>query len=120
MYAAMDAALAACGDVGQVTAQLVRCLVDLLVLSDGGEVTAQGAALAARQELAARLGKARVSAAMEALWSLQVKIRAEDRESGLALALSVISRRLAPQQDAQPAGGPAAPLSAIRELLGST
>jgi len=120
MYAAMDAALSACGDTGQVAAQLVKCLTDLLVLSGGGEVTAQGAALAARQELAARLGAARVSAAMAALWDLQVKIRAEDRESGLALALAVISRRLAPQQDARPADGPAAPLADIRALLGST
>lgn len=96
LYAAMDAALAACGDPQQVTREVTGCLIDLLKLSCGGEVTAQGEALTARQALLARTGRERVSAAMAVLWDLAVKVKAEDRETGLALALSAVSRRLCP------------------------
>jgi DNA polymerase-3 subunit gamma/tau len=101
MYAAMDGALAVTGDPAAVTRGLARCLADLLVLScDGGAVTAQGAALEARRDLLARLGKARASRAMAVLWDLMTKVRAEDRTAGLRVALAVLSRHLCAQPGA--------------------
>jgi DNA polymerase III subunit gamma/tau len=122
MYAAMDAALSCYGDPGQVARQLVLCLRDLQVLSCGGDVSAQGAALAARQDLIARLGPVRVSAAMGVLWDLHARVRVDDRETALTLALSVVARKLAPREQAAPiaaGGGERASVDFMREALGS-
>jgi DNA polymerase III subunit gamma/tau len=124
LYAALDGALASLGDPGHVARELVRCLRDLLVLGCGAGVSAQGEALAARQELAARLGAARVNRAMLAMWDLQVRVRVDDREAGLVLAVSAVARCLCPQalEEAQPIardGSAAAPYAEIRSLLGS-
>lgn len=94
MYAALDAALAAYGDPSYAASELVRCLVDVLKLTQGGESTVQGPALAARQGLADRLGSARVIAAMTVLWELQTRVRLEDRRAALSVALAMISRKL--------------------------
>jgi DNA polymerase-3 subunit gamma/tau len=96
MRTAMTGALSSCGDAGQVTRELVRCLADLQVLSCGADIGLHGGALEVRQDLIARLGPVRVHAAMAVLWDLQVKVKAEDRETSLALALSMVSRRLCP------------------------
>lgn len=116
MYAAMDEALSSVGDAGQVTRELTRCLADLLVLSCGEPVNAQGRALAVRQELLGRLGKARVSKAMAVLWDLMTKIRAEDRTAGLQVALAVLSRCLCPQQAAPIAPAAGGEKSSLAEL----
>jgi DNA polymerase III subunit gamma/tau len=122
VYAAMSAALASYGDPGHVARELVRCLSDLLVLSCGGDVTAQGEALAARQELASRLGAARVHAAMAVLWDLHARVRVDDRETALTLALAMVARKLAPREQAAPivaGGGERASVEFMRETLGS-
>jgi DNA polymerase III subunit gamma/tau len=93
MFAGLDRALAAYGDAGHVTDEVILCLCDLIVLSQGGEVAAQGAELAARRDLSARLGPARVQAAMGVLWDLKAKVHVGGRP-GLSLALSMVSRRL--------------------------
>jgi DNA polymerase-3 subunit gamma/tau len=122
MYAAMDAALAAYGDPGHVTRELVRCLADLQVLCCGGPVTAQGEALEARKALAARLGPARVLGAMTVLWDLHARVRIEDRRACLQLALSQVGKALCPPP-AVPApiaagGGQPASLDFMRTALG--
>lgn len=94
MWTVLDAAVGAAGDPSWVTSQIVSCLRDLLVLSSGGQVPAQGEALAVRQSLAARLGPGPVSAAMRVLWDYQTCIRVEDRASGLVLATREISEKL--------------------------
>ena len=122
MFAAMDRALSACGDPGHVTRELVRCLRDLLVLSCNAPVAAQGASLEARRELAARLGAPRVHAAMAVLWDLLARVRVDDRETALALALSVVSRKLGAHPDPAPiaaGGGAKASLAEITDILGS-
>jgi DNA polymerase III subunit gamma/tau len=121
MYAALDRALASCGDAGHVTRQLVACLADLLVLSCGADAAVQGEALAARQDLVARLGVPRVQAAMAVLWELQAKVRFDDRETALKVALSVVSGKLAPPPAAPIAqdGGGKASLAYMQEMLGS-
>ena len=122
MYAALDAALSSVGDPARLTRELIFTLRDVLVLSCGASIDRQGAALAARQDLAARLGKARAEAAMAVLWDLATRVRADDREPALTLALAMVSRRLnAEARAAEPigrAGDAPATGGDIRELLG--
>jgi DNA polymerase III subunit gamma/tau len=122
MYDSMARALASYGDPGHVARELVRCLADLLVLTCGGEVAAQGEALTARQELSARLGAVRVHAAMAVLWDLHARVRVDDRETALTLALAVVARKLAPREQAAPiapGGGDKASVEFMRETLGA-
>lgn len=122
MYAAQQRALASYGDPGHVARELVACLSDLLVLSCGGDVTAQGSMLDARRDLAARLGAPRAHAAMAVLWDLHARVRVDDRETALTLALAMVAKRLAPREQAAPivpAGGERASADFIREALGS-
>lgn len=120
MYAAMDRALASYGDPGQVARELVLCLRDLLVLSCGAAVSAQGEALAARRELIGRLGVPRVQAAMAVLWDLHARVRVDDRETALTLALSMVAGKLAPPAaPIVPTGGERASVDFMRETLGS-
>ena len=123
MYAALDDAMASLGDPAHVARELGGCLRDLLVLGCGGEIARQGEALAARRELAARVGVARAHAALGELWSLLSKVRADDREAGLSLAAAMIARRLCPEalEDRAPiaaGGGEPASLSYIRSVVG--
>jgi DNA polymerase III subunit gamma/tau len=124
LFAALDGALAANGDCSHVTRQVVWCLRDLLVLSAGGQVAAQGEALRVRQGLATRLGAPRVASALAVLWDLQARVRVEDREVGLTLAVVMVSRRLCPKPEEAPSiamGGPAhAGIADIRSIMGAT
>lgn len=103
LYAALDEALSWTADYAWVIRQLVGCLRDLLVLGEGGPVSAQGAALAARQDLVTRLSPAAVVEAMRILWDMLVRIRLEDRRAGLEMALALAAERLAPQAREVPA-----------------
>jgi DNA polymerase-3 subunit gamma/tau len=122
MYAALASALASAGDPAHVTREVIRTLRDLLVLSCGAPIDAQGEELAARHDLAARLGTARVQAAMAVLWDLAVKVKADDREASLSLALAMVSRRLRPgnrvPEPIGTGGGDVASKEDIRNLLG--
>jgi DNA polymerase III gamma/tau subunit len=119
LYGGMREALASCGDPGHVTRELVRCLTDLQVLSCGADISAQGDALAVRQALAARLSPQRVNAALAVLWDLHAKVKVDDRETALALALSMVSRRLCPPAEPPiaPAGDAPASAADIRSIL---
>lgn len=120
MYAAMDDAVAATGSAGQVAADLVSCLIDLLVLSCGGSVAAQGDGLARRQDLLARVGVSRAQSAMAVLWELHVKIHAEDRQTGLQLALEAVRRKLCPPPKPVPiAAGNPATAAEMKDILGA-
>jgi DNA polymerase-3 subunit gamma/tau len=122
MYEALARALVSYGDAGHVARQLVLALRDLLVLSCGGCIAAQGEALAARQALAARLGGARAHAAMAVLWDLHARVRLDDRDTALTLALAMVARKLAPREQAAPiapGGGERASVEFMRETLGS-
>jgi DNA polymerase-3 subunit gamma/tau len=106
VYAALDEAVAQAGDASAVTGSLVSCLADLLVLRCGGAVAAQGAPLAARRALAARLDVSRLTAAMRALWDLQTRVRVEDRPAALKLAAAVVTERLCPGLKSWPQTAP--------------
>jgi len=96
MYAELDRALLTCSDYPALTRQLVTCLRDVLVLSAGGTVAAQGEALQGRLLLAHSVDSRRVVRAMGVLWDLQVRCRTEDRRAGLELAAAVLSEKLCP------------------------
>ncbi len=122
LFKLLDDVVASTGDYAWVTGQVIRCLRDLLVLSEGGSVAVQGHALTARQDLAARLGPSRIVAAMRVLWDLQVKVRTEDRAAGLSLAAVMVSEKLCPQPaaDYPDSSGrqQGAPLDQLRAVLG--
>jgi DNA polymerase-3 subunit gamma/tau len=122
MYASAARALASYGDPGHVARELVNCLAEMLVLSCGGEVTAQGEALAARRDLVSRLGAGRAQAAMAVLWDLHARVRVDDRETALKLALAMVARKLAPREvtaPIAPGGGERASVDFMRETLGA-
>lgn len=122
LYATLDAALTTAGSPAHVTRELIRTLRDLLVLSCGHPIGMQGEALAVRQELAGRLSVVRVEAAMAVLWDMATRVRADDREAELTVALSMMSRRLSTEaRVAGPigrTGGETASREDIRTLLG--
>jgi DNA polymerase III subunit gamma/tau len=120
MYDAMDAALASAGDPGQVAREVTECLCDLLRLSCGAGIAATGQALAARQGLAARLGRDRVQAAMTVLWDLMTRVRADDRKAGLELSLAMVAKKLSVEPvPIAPAGSQKASPEEIRSIMGA-
>jgi DNA polymerase-3 subunit gamma/tau len=102
MFGQLDEVLYQNGSFTEISAKLVHCLRDLLVLLGGGAVTAQGARLEARKILASQLDAVRVSRAMQVLWELQTRGARTEPRATLELACTVVSERLAPPQ-AQPA-----------------
>lgn len=98
LFAELDKVLLAHSDYSQITAALVSCLRDVLVLGAGGTVTAQGEALAARQRLAHNTEARRVVNAMRVLWDLSVRVRTEDKRAGLELAVTMVADKLCPPQ----------------------
>lgn len=98
LFAELDRVLLSHGDYAQITASLVSCLRDVLVLGAGGTVPAQGEALASRQRLAHNVESRRVVNAMRVLWDLQVRVRTEDKRAGLELAVTMVADKLCPPQ----------------------
>jgi DNA polymerase III subunit gamma/tau len=89
------------GDVGDpalITARVVRCLRDVLVLKAGGPLACSGVALTARQELAV-LSAERCVAALKIMWDLQ-KVRALDARASLDLAVIMCAEQLRPMASA--------------------
>lgn len=99
LFERTDEVLNQTGDAGSVCAALVSALKDLLVVSAGGSVSAQGEALTARQGLAARIPDDKVCAAMRVLWELRCRGVGADR-AGLDLALVMCMEKLGPKQAA--------------------
>jgi DNA polymerase III subunit gamma/tau len=104
LFGRLDQVLQQNGDFSAVSARLVHCLRDLLVLLSGGTVTAQGASLEARRALAARLDPVRVGKAMTVLWELQTRAARTDPRASLELACVVVAERL---RSSQPGPAPA-------------
>ncbi len=101
LFGHVDKLLCDMGDLGLISSRVVSCLRDVLVLHAGGTVSAQGASLAARQALAARLDPYRVTAALQVLWKLRTQIRVgTDLRSSLDLAMVVCMEKLRPKVSA--------------------
>lgn len=125
LFGQLDQVLAQTGDYPAITEKLACCLRDVLVLTAGGSVPATGQALAARQEMAARVSPGRAVAALKVLWDLQTKVRTEDRKAGLILALTRVGDALCPlpaEAAAVPARSLEQPVSvdSLRAMLGAT
>jgi DNA polymerase-3 subunit gamma/tau len=103
MYAALDQAVSTTGDYTWVTRKLVRCLRDMLVLTTGAPVSAEGDALARRRDIAASAGPERLRTAMKVLWDLQTRVAAESRRDGLTLAVTMLCEALCPPASISPA-----------------
>lgn len=97
VFAALRRVLAERADFADLTAGLVTCLRDLLVVQSGAALEAEGAALEARRTLARRLDTPRVVAALRVLWDLRCKTSG-DAQSSLELALVMISEKFHSQQ----------------------
>lgn len=116
MYAALEQAVAANGDYGWVVGQLATCMRDILVLSAGGTIQKQGAALEARRTLARRFDPPVIVGALRVLWDLQTRVRAEDRRYGILVACALISAALQALRASQPAPATIATPNSVEEL----
>ena len=103
MYELSETLLSTLGDIALITGKLGSCLRDVLVLHGNGRITAQGAHLARREALAARMSAAQALAVMQVLWDLRARVRLADARASLLLALAVGSQKLS----AVPAPAPA-------------
>lgn len=100
VYVALEEAVAQAGEPRAVIEKLADLLADLLTLRCGGTIRVQGAPLAARKELAARLDPRKLTKAMKALWDYETRVRVEDRRAALKLAAVVVTEHLCPQAPA--------------------
>jgi len=123
LYEHLEHLVCEVGDCRLIAARIVRCLRDILVLHAGGStVTAQGEALAARMNLAARLTDVQVVGAMRVFWDLQKVQSGNDPRMILDLACVMASEAFAPQRQAVsvPSNGHRkATMNDITALIGS-
>lgn len=91
VFAALDAQLAL-KSPGRVTAELIACIVDLLVIKAGGEPRVTGNAKVRRQRIAERVDREVLLLASKILWDAQTALRSsEDARGTLELSLVLIS-----------------------------
>jgi DNA polymerase-3 subunit gamma/tau len=77
---------------GRVTAELIACVVDLLVIKAGGEPRASGSAKVRRQRIAERVDREALLLVAKILWDAQTALRAsEDARGTLELSLVLIA-----------------------------
>jgi DNA polymerase III subunit gamma/tau len=95
LFSRLDAVLRENADYDMISARLVACLRDILVLLGKGTIPAEGEGLAARQRLAASLDIPRVARAMQVLWDLRVRAGKTEPRSALELACAMCLEKLA-------------------------
>ncbi len=99
LYDRLEQLVCDVGDVQLISARIVRCLKDILVLHAGGStVTAQGEALSVRKALASRLSDVQVVGAMRVFWDLQRIRPGNDPRMVLDLAAVMAAEQFAPQR----------------------
>lgn len=104
LFSLLDRLVCDSGDYTLISSRMVRCLTDILVLVSGGTPVAQGASLAARKALAARLSPQHVTASLRVLWELRTKVRVgSDPRSSLELAVVMCLEQLKPKVAVVPA-----------------
>ncbi len=99
MYERLDGIAATSGDPAWITAQLVSCMRDVIVLCAGGAIQRQGTALDERAALARALTPVTAVAAMKVLWELQTRVRRQDLAAGLEAACALVSDAMRPARD---------------------
>jgi DNA polymerase-3 subunit gamma/tau len=121
LYDMTDRLLCEVGDPQLITTRLVRCLRDLLVLRVGGTtVTAQGAALERRRQLARKVSDVQVVGALRVLWDT-AKIRAAfDGRTVLDLAVVMCSEQFAPVRNQVSVNGNGHHKTSIEEIKALT
>jgi DNA polymerase-3 subunit gamma/tau len=94
-FAALDQALTRVAEATQIATSAITTLRDVLVLRCGGEITATGTALAARQSLALALPTPAVVAALKILWQLAT-MNTDDKRANLELAVVMLAEVIKP------------------------
>lgn len=106
VFAILEDALSKTDKASTLIDNIIMVLKDILILTSGGTVAAQGARLTNRQLLADKLEMARIVAALRALWDLKIKLRSFDeaRHGVLYLLATVLMEELIPAAsgDSQP------------------
>lgn len=87
----LDEAFTRVSDAAQITTETIRLFRDLLVLRCGGELTASGAPLAARQNLALALDTPVILGCLKVFWQLQTQMNTGDARTNLELAVVMLS-----------------------------
>jgi DNA polymerase-3 subunit gamma/tau len=102
VFAALDNQLAVISPL-RLTSELVRCLIDILVIKAGGQLSYPnntGSSLERRTRLAQVLDRERLLIAIKILWDAQTTFRtSEDPRSTLELALVLITEALTRNRD---------------------
>lgn len=92
VFTVLDKLLDATGNPNHIYTEVIRVLRDILVIRSGGTLQIEGAGFEARRELALRLEKERVLAALNILWQIKTRIRGtENPRINLELALILVA-----------------------------
>jgi DNA polymerase III gamma/tau subunit len=104
----VDVVLSSVGSPTVLTASLVRCLRDVMVIKAGGTPVVSADGLEARKYLASRLGNDRLVGALRLLWDLRTKVRpSEDPRGSLDLAVALLGEVFS--RGREPVQAPVAP-----------
>jgi len=102
VFEVLDTQLSSVGSPGQITAELVSCLRDLLVLRAGGTLKVSGEDYEVRHGLALKLEPERLLAAIRVLWEVKTKIRSDDPRGVLEMALVLVTEAFTKGKDIIP------------------
>ena len=102
VFEVLDSQLSSVGSPGQITAELISCLRDLLVLRAGGTLKATGEDYEVRHGLAIKLEPERLLAAIRVLWEVKTKIRSDDPRGVLEMALVLVTEAFTKGRDIIP------------------
>lgn len=92
IFTALDKLLDATGNPNRIYVEVIGVLRDILVIRSGGTLQIEGAGFEARRELALRLEKERVLAALNILWQLKTRVRGtENPRTNLEVALILVA-----------------------------
>jgi DNA polymerase III subunit gamma/tau len=95
LFSRLEEVLLVNADYALISARVVACLRDILILRAGGMPAVQGTSLMLRQALARSIDEQRAAAAMRVLWDLRTRAPRIEPRSSLELALVMCSERLA-------------------------
>lgn len=112
IFSQVEVAMQRMPDPSHISAAVVQCLKELLILRAGGQIKHSGDRLTLRHELTLQLEPERILAALKILWDLRTKVRnSSDPRGNLDLALILVSEiftrgKQAPVQAPVPAPRP--------------
>lgn len=115
VFEVLDDQMETSGSPGQIVANLINCLRDLMVLRAGGTLKVTGEDFEVRRGLAASLEQERLLAAVRLLWDVKTKIRVDDPRGTLEMVLILITDVFTRGRDLPPRL--AAPAEPVQEAV---